>query len=254
LLVHMALSVGDKRKRDASEALSDIAGSFRCSITSSLVLDPVTTCDGQLYERTAIQEWLQKNATSPNTGNRLASKTLTPSPAVRTAVERLVLSGCLEPDETRVWMLRKALELLNKGEAAEAQPLLERALAEGEAAAGYHLGRLLIDRAATVGVPDAIAAVAKLAPQQGSQLQPISSLNDVSVGETVRVLPEAQVEAAVEAHNVSRSRGACSISFPPSKRRLCGQEVKVLVKDAEDKTIKVSGGVWFPIGAFGRRA
>jgi len=256
--VHMASRVGDKRKCDASEALSDIAGSFRCSITSSLVLDPVTTCDGQLYEQTAIQEWLQTHSTSPNTGSRLASKTLTPSPAVKTAVERLVLSGCLEPEEMREWMLRKALKLLDLGEAAEAQPLLERALAEGEAAASYHLGRLLIDRAATAGVPDAIATVAKLGLQQGDQ-QPISSLDDVSVGETVRVLPEAQAAAAVEAHNASRPRGGARLNFPP-KRVLCGQEVKVLVKDSSDKTIKVShrlgqaGASWFPIGALGRRA
>ena len=215
----MASGVGDKRKRDASEALSDIAGSLRCSITSSLVLDPVTTCDGQLYERTAIEEWLQSHTTSPNTGNRLASKTLTPTPSVRTVVERLVFSGCLEPEETREWMLRKAMALLKKGEATEAQPLLERALAEGEAAAGYHLGRLLIDRAATAGVADAIAAVAKLngAPQ-GDQ-QPIRSLDEVGEGDTVRVLPEAQVEAASEKARSMRRSSAMSLSAPHARWR-----------------------------------
>ena len=259
----MASGPGEKRKRDAAEALSDVAGSFRCSITSSLVLDPVTTCDGQLYEKTAIQEWLRTHSTSPNTGNRLESKTLTPSPAVKTAVERLVFSGCLDPEETREWLLRKAVALLDKGEAAEAQPLLERALAEGEAAAGYHLGRLLIERAATAGVPDAIAAVAKLQGETPPAAQPIRSIDEVEVGDFVRILPEAQVEAACDAH-AARHSDLEWVEMQEWKRAACGgPPVEVVETDANDDTIEVSleDGhgesvcAWFPMAAcaFDRR-
>ena len=38
-----AAKVGEKRTRDAADALNDVAATFRCSITTSLVLDPVTT-------------------------------------------------------------------------------------------------------------------------------------------------------------------------------------------------------------------
>ena len=124
---------GGKRSRDASEALNDVAGTFRCSITSSLVLDPVTTCDGQLYERGAIEEWLTMHSTSPNTGERLSSKMLTPSQAIKGAVERLVFSGCLAPEESREWMLRKAVTMLAKGEDTEAQPLLVADAKQGAA-------------------------------------------------------------------------------------------------------------------------
>lgn len=256
----MASGPGEKRKRDAVEALSDVAGSFRCSITSSLVLDPVTTCDGQLYEKTAIQEWLRTHSTSPNTGNRLESKTLTPSPAVKTAVERLVFSGCLDPEETREWLLRKAVALLDKGEAAEAQPLLERALAEGEAAAGYHLGRLLIERAATAGVPDAIAAVAKLQGETPPAAQPIRSIDEVEVGDFVRLLPEAQVEAAFDAHAARHGDlewNCWSGIVQESMRAACGgPPVEVVETDANDDSIEVSlendhGPLpaWFPMAA-----
>ena len=65
---HAHMSVGEKRSRDAAAALNDVASTFRCSITTSLVVDPVTTADGQLYERRAIEEWFQTKSTSPNTG------------------------------------------------------------------------------------------------------------------------------------------------------------------------------------------
>ena len=34
--------------------------------------DPVFTCDGQTYERTAIEMWLANHTTSPLTGKPLA--------------------------------------------------------------------------------------------------------------------------------------------------------------------------------------
>ena len=45
------------------------------------------------------------------------------------------------------------LEELSRHGRRTLQPLLERALAEGEVAAGYHLGRLLIERAASCIYP-----------------------------------------------------------------------------------------------------
>mmetsp|Transcript_34633 Transcript_34633/g.44646 ORF Transcript_34633/g.44646 Transcript_34633/m.44646 type:complete len:321 (-) Transcript_34633:378-1340(-) len=41
--------------------------------------DPVSTMDGQTYERDAITEWLKTNDTSPNTGEFLKDKSLIPN-------------------------------------------------------------------------------------------------------------------------------------------------------------------------------
>jgi hypothetical protein len=60
---------------------------FFCPITGDIMRDPVTTADGQTYERAAIQTWLERSDTSPAAGARLPSKTLTPNIALRQAIE-----------------------------------------------------------------------------------------------------------------------------------------------------------------------
>ena len=209
------------------------------------MLDPVTTCDGQLYERGAIEEWLTKHSTSPNTGERLSSKTLTPSQAIKGAVEQLVFSGCLAPEESREWMLRKAQALLAKGEAGEAQPLLERALVEGEAAAGWHLGRLLIKRAADAGVPEAAADVAKLDGSPVAARSRWLTIDEVREGELVRVLPEDEAEAAFMFHAQRAARSEwpvlewkqCRLEGPSRWDIFGGITMKITQVDPTDLTV-----------------
>eukprot|EP00041_Stephanoeca_diplocostata_P001338 m.19599 g.19599 ORF g.19599 m.19599 type:complete len:54 (-) comp11893_c1_seq1:298-459(-) len=47
---------------------SAIPPSFECPVTHDIMIDPVSTTDGQSYERTAITKWLRENDTSPATG------------------------------------------------------------------------------------------------------------------------------------------------------------------------------------------
>jgi len=56
-----------------------------CPITLELMHDPVATADGQVYERVAIQEWLDEHDASPLTGVRLAHKELISIPVIRSA-------------------------------------------------------------------------------------------------------------------------------------------------------------------------
>ena len=251
---------GDKRSRDATEALNDVAASFRCSITSALVHDPVNTCDGQMYERSAIERWFATNSTSPNTGEALHSKRLVPSQAIKSAVERLVFSGCLAPEESREWLLRKAVALLSDGKDEEAQPLLERALVEGEAAAGWHLGRLLIQRAADAGVPAAAAAVVKLdepeAPPNGRTTFKCAyqSVKDITVGNELLLLPVVEVEAAFAAHKVRQIEyGWDDLDFDERKRSMCGKRRRITKIDSSDQTVQIANdrlSSWWPAAAF----
>ena len=61
-----------ERKRKAAEpateqaskfkkTVDDSASEFLCPITQELPLDPVTAEDGRVYERGAIEEWLQRH-------------------------------------------------------------------------------------------------------------------------------------------------------------------------------------------------
>ena len=63
-----------------------------CPITQELFRDPVSTMDGQVYERAAIELWLSDHDTSPLTGVVLASKALIPQYALR-ALAHTYLQG-----------------------------------------------------------------------------------------------------------------------------------------------------------------
>eukprot|EP00041_Stephanoeca_diplocostata_P039392 m.1620390 g.1620390 ORF g.1620390 m.1620390 type:complete len:789 (+) comp25383_c0_seq37:330-2696(+) len=60
---------------------------FACPISLDIMTDPVTTADGQSYERSAIEHWLRNRDTSPATGAPLPNKTVTPNVALRNSIQ-----------------------------------------------------------------------------------------------------------------------------------------------------------------------
>lgn len=64
-----------------------VPDSFKCPITQEAMRDPVTTVDGQSYERASIAAWFQQGRrTSPLTNNPLGSLALTENVALRGAI------------------------------------------------------------------------------------------------------------------------------------------------------------------------
>ena len=69
----------------------DIDEDFLCPITQSFIRDPVTTSDGQMYEREAIEQWFSKgNTTSPVTNEPLEDQKLTPNVFAKKKIISLV--------------------------------------------------------------------------------------------------------------------------------------------------------------------
>ncbi len=69
----------------------EIEEDFLCPITQSLIRDPVTTVDGQMYEREAIEQWFSADkTTSPITNKPLESKQLTPNVFAKKQINTLV--------------------------------------------------------------------------------------------------------------------------------------------------------------------
>jgi len=68
-----------------------------CPIVMELMVDPVSTADGQCYERAAIERWLRTQTTSPLTGLVLPSRNLLPNIPLRKMCadwrQRLELGG-----------------------------------------------------------------------------------------------------------------------------------------------------------------
>ena len=73
---------------ELNEEPEDVPEDFFCPILSTIMIDPVTTMDGQTYERTAIATWLRPGRmNSPSTGARLPFPTLTPNHTLRKVIE-----------------------------------------------------------------------------------------------------------------------------------------------------------------------
>eukprot|EP00746_Dinoflagellata_sp_MGD_P001982 gnl/MRDRNA2_/MRDRNA2_103801_c0_seq1.p1 gnl/MRDRNA2_/MRDRNA2_103801_c0~~gnl/MRDRNA2_/MRDRNA2_103801_c0_seq1.p1 ORF type:complete len:313 (-),score=76.91 gnl/MRDRNA2_/MRDRNA2_103801_c0_seq1:82-1020(-) len=87
--------------------------SFRCPITHELMMRPVATYDGYVYERSAILQWFQRgNRRSPMTGQELPSLALREEVALRQAIEEYI---SYRPD-----LIRKELDFISLETAAAA--------------------------------------------------------------------------------------------------------------------------------------
>lgn len=86
-MAHLLLVRKESSTGSAMEDADLAPEGLLCPLTLGLMKDPVTTCDGQSYERKQIQEWLEHNNTSPLTNKRLQSKQLTPNHALRRTIE-----------------------------------------------------------------------------------------------------------------------------------------------------------------------
>ena len=61
-------------------------GRYVCPITHELMCDPVMACDGQSYERRAIEQWFTRRRASPKTGCELETTALFPNHLLRNQI------------------------------------------------------------------------------------------------------------------------------------------------------------------------
>lgn len=66
---------------------------FTCPITGEIMLYPVSTSSGHVYERAAIARWLCGNNTDPLTNDELESKTLTPAWSLKELIAETAKQG-----------------------------------------------------------------------------------------------------------------------------------------------------------------
>jgi uncharacterized membrane protein YgcG len=127
-MASLAASEGDAKSADAAAApttATSIPMEMICCITGEIMEDPVSTVDGQTYERKAIEKWFSRGRiTSPFTGAKLGTSLLTPNYAMkRTIVEflettlpHLTMRERLIPDLEVVIKLREEDLLQLKGQ------------------------------------------------------------------------------------------------------------------------------------------
>ena len=89
-------------------AIDEVAEEFLCPITQELPLDPVTAEDGRVYERAAIEDWLNRNAgpvKSPVT-NEVIGRKLLPAVQIRNSIKNMVKSGAISGSKADAWKQR----------------------------------------------------------------------------------------------------------------------------------------------------
>ena len=84
--------------------------SFKCPITHEIMSDPVVTCDGHVYERSAIQDWFRRappgNIISPVTLSVLGSRELPSETPLKRAIDEYL---SMRPEIQRVELDRLSL-------------------------------------------------------------------------------------------------------------------------------------------------
>ena len=109
--------------RKTKSALNDAFAELVCPITFSLPVDPVMAEDGNVYERSAIEDWLEKQRKSPVTNLAMGTRLL-PALRVKNMIRGMVASGALSGDKVDAWKLKleeeeKVAEMLRKAEAGD---------------------------------------------------------------------------------------------------------------------------------------
>jgi TPR repeat protein len=134
--------------RRHKSAFEEAMNEFLCPITFSLPVDPVTAEDGNVYERSAIEEWLKQQHKSPVTNLAMGTR-LQPALRVKNMIRAMVASGALTGDKVDAWKLKleeegEVAEMLRKAEAGDGAAMCnmggwymrgEKGLAEDEAKA-----------------------------------------------------------------------------------------------------------------------
>jgi TPR repeat protein len=90
-----------RHKSATEEAFAELI----CPITFSLPVDPVTAEDGNVYERSAIEDWLKQQHKSPVTNLAMGTRLL-PALRVKNMIRMMVASGALTGDKVDAWKLK----------------------------------------------------------------------------------------------------------------------------------------------------
>ena len=71
----------------ATQTEISVPDEYRCPISTEIMVDPVMNCEGQTYERSAIERWFCDNNTDPNTNEPCDHTRLTQNHSLRSLIQ-----------------------------------------------------------------------------------------------------------------------------------------------------------------------
>ena len=118
-----AASASTEESKKFKSAIDSMADEWLCPITTELIFEPVIAEDGNVYEKTAIEELIRVQGAglkSPLTNLPMGPR-LTPNNAARNTIEKLVRSGAVAGDKAERWLERLSDEEMVKKTRAKAE-------------------------------------------------------------------------------------------------------------------------------------
>lgn len=81
-----------KDVKDSTASMITAPKSFGCPLTLQIMREPVVDKEGNSFEKSAIQDWLEKHGSSPITRTPMTAKDLIPNRALQEAIQESVLT------------------------------------------------------------------------------------------------------------------------------------------------------------------
>ena len=97
------------------KTLTYLSNNLVCPITKEIMVEPVITQDGFMYEKYAILKWFQSHDTSPISNIKLNNKSITPCLAIKEQCKDIIEAGILDKVSIDEYFYKKSKYLYNEG-------------------------------------------------------------------------------------------------------------------------------------------
>ncbi|KAG7555689.1 Armadillo, partial [Arabidopsis suecica] len=112
-----------KRKRESDISSVEVPKEFKCTLSKTIMIDPLIISSGQTYEKRYITEWLNHNPTCPKTKELLSQVHLTPNHLIND----LITQWCLVNNKVdRPKPQPSDFEIATEMFTGDIEPLLQR--------------------------------------------------------------------------------------------------------------------------------
>ena len=218
-----------KTASKADDALAQMVSNLQCPITHRLPVRPVVAEDGHMYERSAIEKWLQTKSTSPLNGAEMG-KTIMDSTSTRTLIQSAIENGGVDDDAAATWHLESA-KLIAAGEMPGAISSVKDHLELADALSSSPEIKLLLeavdaklrtDALLKRGADAGVECVASILGGEKTGFPPMTAWRELRVDKSVIRI----IDDAAEAERLCErpaSGGDDSVNWNSLMERCCGK-------------------------------
>ncbi|KAH8046826.1 lysine N-methyltransferase [Aureococcus anophagefferens] len=218
-----------KAKTESKSSLAQIAlENLLCPITHRLPVRPALAADGHVYERSAIEQWLQTKSTSPLTsGDGNGDHGFD---ARRTLIQSAIENGGVDEDAAATWHLESA-KLIATGKMPGSISSVKDHLELADALSSSPEIKLLLeavdlkvqqDALLKRGADAGVGCVASVLGVEKMSFTPMPAWRELRVGKSVIRIMDDAAEAERLCERPAPGADSC-VNWDPSMAQCCGK-------------------------------